>query len=94
MISGIAILGENADEYFPPIINDQRKDACPVAKITGRVGMEGFFMNVGGPALPNISWGAENTSYLDQIQGFKAASPALVVSNTWASVYLTYRYTT
>lgn len=104
MISGIVILGKNADKLVGneglggsgPGDGGPGKGDCPVAKtVTGRMGADGFVMNVGGPALPNINWGADNTNYIVEAnKGIKAIAPAPVpVKGSWGPAYLTHRWT-
>lgn len=98
------IRGKNADKLVgneglggtSPGDSGPSKGDCPVAKtVTGRMGSDGFVMNVGGPALRKINWGADNTNYIVEAdKGHKATAPAPIrVKGTWGPVYLRHRWT-
>lgn len=107
MISGIAIFGENADRLVgeeglgdpimmePPTAPGGGRKCPEATTTTGRLGPDGFVMNAGGIALPNIGWGADNTNYIVEAdKGKTAAAPVQVrVPGTWGPVYLTHRWT-
>lgn len=103
-ISGIVVMGELADvlvgdeglEKKPPIGGGPASGECLLARtVTGRMGLDGFAMNIGGWAVPNISWGADNMNYIvEASNGIQAVVPAPVpVNGSRAPLYLTHRWT-
>jgi len=69
---------------------------CQEPDITGKLGADMFVMNVGGKALSQIGWGADNEDYISEgNKGFKLSSNTkILMTGTWAPVYQSFRYTT
>lgn len=77
----------------PPPGSVKCREARDVTGSTADKG--GFQLNVGGKALPNIGWAADNVNYITGAnKGFLYRSPKPVkVTGTWGAVWPSSRYT-